>query len=73
MRDALRARILGVKELVAELEGGSRTAGQLRQLLAALGLAWEANAQVSSRLHWLESVALVEADDGKYRLVQSAE
>ena len=46
--------------------------GQLRQLLAALGLTWETNAQVSWRLHWLESVALVVADDGKYRLVKSA-
>jgi hypothetical protein len=68
VREALRTRVVGVKELLAELEDGPRTMEQLQQVLTELGLAWETNAQVGWRLHWLESVGLVLADDGKYRL-----
>ena len=72
VREALRTRVVGVKELLAELEDGSRTMEQLQQVLTELGLAWETNAQVGWRLHWLESVGLVVADDGRYRLAMLA-
>ena len=41
---------------------------QLQQVLSELGLAWETNAQVGWRLHWLESVALVSASAGLFHL-----
>jgi restriction system protein len=69
VRAALRERVVGVKELLAELEKGSRTMEQLQQVLTDLGLAWETNAQLGWRLHWLESVGLVSADEGVFRLV----
>jgi hypothetical protein len=68
VREALRTRVVGVKELLAELEDGPRTMGQLQQVLAELGLAWETNAQVGWRLHWLESVGLVSATEGRFLL-----
>jgi hypothetical protein len=68
VREALRTRVVGVSELISELGDGPRTLQQLQQVLTDLGLAWETNAQVGWRLHWLESVGLVVADDGKYRL-----
>ncbi len=68
VRGALRSRIVGVKELLEELEQGPRTMEQLQQVLADLGLAWETTAQLGWRLHWLESVELVTAADGRYRL-----
>ena len=43
---------------------------QLQQVLSELGLAWETNAQVGWRLHWLESVEFVAAQNGKYQMVQ---
>jgi hypothetical protein len=68
VHDALEARIVGVKELLAELEDGPRTMEQLQQVLSELGLAWETNAQVVWRLHWLESIGLVVARDGSFHL-----
>jgi len=70
VRQALCARIVGVKELLAELEDGPRTTEQLQQLLGDLALAWETNAQVGWRLHWLESVKLIVAHNGKYQLLE---
>lgn len=69
VREALRARIVGVKELLAEFENGPRTMEQLQQVLSDLGLAWETNAQVGWRLHWLESVGLVVAREGRFQRV----
>lgn len=69
VHEALRARIVGVRELLAELDDGPRTMQELQQVLSELGLAWETNAQVGWRLHWLESVGLVFASDGRFRLV----
>jgi restriction system protein len=68
--EALRTRVVGVKELLDELENGPRTMEQLQEVLAEVGLAWETNAQLGWRLHWLESVGLVAAENGKYGLVQ---
>jgi hypothetical protein len=73
VRDALRTRIVGIKELLAELEQGSRNMDQLQQVLADLGLAWETTAQLGWRLHWLESAELVTAVDGQYQLIKRAE
>jgi C-terminal AAA-associated domain len=70
VREALRARVVGVQELLDELAQGARTMEQLQQVLGEVGLAWETNAQLGWRLHWLESVELVAADNGKYQLVQ---
>jgi hypothetical protein len=39
-------------------------------VLSEVGLAWETNAQLGWRLHWLESVRLVVSDNGKYQLAQ---
>lgn len=58
-----------MKELLAELDDGPRTMEQLQQVLSELGLAWETNAQVGWRLHWLESVGLVFASGGRFQLV----
>ncbi|MBA2631256.1 MAG: AAA-associated domain-containing protein [Thermoleophilaceae bacterium] len=69
VREALRTRIVGVKELVDELEHGTRTMEQLQQVLTDVGLAWETSAQLGWRLHWLESVGLVAAENGLYRLL----
>jgi hypothetical protein len=69
VREALRMRIVGVKELLDELEHGPRTIEQLQQVLNEVGLAWETNAQLGWRLHWLESVGAVTVDDGEFRLV----
>jgi restriction system protein len=68
VREALRERVVGVKELLAELEQGHRTMEQLQQVLADVGLAWETNAQLGWRLHWLESVGLALASDGRFQL-----
>jgi Restriction endonuclease/HB1, ASXL, restriction endonuclease HTH domain/C-terminal AAA-associated domain len=70
VREALRARVVGVQELLDELARGARTMEQLQQVLGEVGLAWETNAQLGWRLHWLESVELVAADNGKYQLAQ---
>jgi Restriction endonuclease/HB1, ASXL, restriction endonuclease HTH domain len=70
VREALRVRVVGVQELLDELAQGARTMEQLQQVLGKVGLAWETNAQLGWRLHWLESVELVAADNGKYQLVQ---
>ena len=59
VRDALRRRIVGITQLLGELEQGPRTMEQLQQVLSEFGLAWETNAQLGRRLHWLESVELV--------------
>jgi hypothetical protein len=71
VREALRVRVVGVNELLAELENGPRTMEQLQQVLTELGLAWETNSQVGWRLHWLESAELVVADDGEYKLADA--
>jgi Restriction endonuclease/HB1, ASXL, restriction endonuclease HTH domain len=68
VRTALTSRIVGVSELLAALEDGAKTMEELQQVLAELGLAWETNAQVGWRLHWLESVGLVSATNGAYEL-----
>lgn len=70
VREALRTRVVGVKELLDELAKGSRTMEELQQVLSEVGLAWETNAQLGWRLHWLESVELVTADNGEFRLLQ---
>lgn len=70
VREALRARVVGVKELLDELSQGPRTIEDLQHVLADVGLAWETNAQLGWRLHWLESVNLVFAEGGTYRLVE---
>jgi restriction system protein len=69
VRKALADRVVGVNELLEELERGPRTMEQLQQVLAEVGLAWETNAQLRWRLHWLESVGLVLVEDGKYQLM----
>jgi len=69
VRSALRTRIVGVRELIDELERGPRTVEQLQQVLNELGLAWETNAQLGWRLHWLESVGAVTVDGGEFRIV----
>jgi hypothetical protein len=66
--EALLARVVGVKELLVSLESGPRTMEELQQVLSELGLAWETNAQVGWRLHWLESVGPVLATEGRYEL-----
>lgn len=71
VREALRTRILGVNDLLDELAKGRRTMQQLQHVLAELGLAWETNAQLAWRLHWLESVGLVVASDGHFELAPS--
>jgi hypothetical protein len=73
VREALRMRIVGVKELLDELKDGQRTMTQLQEVLAEVGLAWETNAQLGWRLHWLESAGLVAATDGWYYLSLPAE
>jgi hypothetical protein len=70
VREALRARIVGVEELLDELSQGPRTMQDLQSILADVGLAWETNAQLGWRLHWLESVELVFAEGGTYRLAE---
>jgi hypothetical protein len=70
VRDALRERVVGVKELIDALEQEPRTMDELQAVLAEAGLAWETKAQLGWRLHWLESVELVVADDGKFKLMQ---
>jgi hypothetical protein len=67
--EALRTRIVGVKELLEELQRGQRTMEQLQEVMGEVGLAWETNSQLGWRLHWLESVGLVAAENGKYGLV----
>jgi hypothetical protein len=71
VRDALRDRIVGIKELLEELARGPRTMDQLQEVLATLGLAWETNSQLRWRLHWLESVGLVAAVGGQYQRIES--
>jgi hypothetical protein len=71
VRAALRERVVGVKELLAELVEGPRTMEELQQVLADVGLAWETNAQLGWRLHWLESVGLVVAANGYFRVVEA--
>ena len=61
---------MGVKELLDELAKGPRTMEQLQQVLAEVGLAWETNAQLGWRLHWLESVGLIIATDGHFELAR---
>jgi hypothetical protein len=68
VREVLRTRIVGIKELLEELAKGPRTMEQLQQVLGEVGLAWETNAQLGWRLHWLESVGLVVASDGHFEL-----
>jgi hypothetical protein len=70
VRDALRERVVGVRELLEALEQGPRTMDELQSVLAESGLAWETKAQLGWRLHWLESVELVVVDDGKFKLIQ---
>lgn len=69
VRDALRERVVGVKELFDALEQESRTMDELQAVLAEAGLAWETKAQLGWRLHWLQSVGLVTAGDGKFELL----
>jgi restriction system protein len=69
VRDALRERVVGVKELLDALEQGPRTMDELQAVLAEAGLAWETKAQLGWRLHWLESVGLVGTENGKFALI----
>jgi hypothetical protein len=48
---ALRTRIVGVKELLEELQRGQRTMEQLQEVMGEVGLAWETNSQLGWRLH----------------------
>jgi hypothetical protein len=70
VREALRNRVVGVKELLDELGDGARTMEELQQVLSGVGLAWETNAQLGWRLHWLESVGLVAGEHGHYKLIE---
>jgi len=68
---ALRERIVGVEEVLRAITEHPRSAQELRDVLAAVGLTWETDAQLRFRMQWLESTGLVQLRNGRYEPVSA--
>lgn len=67
--DILDANVVGFLEIRDYLRSSRRTAEEMRELLCHdLGLTWTTDAQVLWRLHWLETLGVVEPAGDAWRL-----